>query len=573
MIAWDLETTRIAEGTPRPLYLTAYSEAPDYALEMPIRNIEHLRDVVVSEFLTPEFQGVRFVAWNSNNFDSYFLAAAILTGDEYVIRPYLNKANQLRGMRVMLREDIGAPPSSQRCWEFVDGMAVLGLTTTTLDKFLATFAPDYKKLTGTIDFEREEFDARNAAHRAYAMRDSVGLWHGMNRAQRIMLDNFNQPLTVTVGNACIKIFKAHIPDETVVRPLSAEVDTIIRDFVMRGGFCYCVKRFHGPVWKYDLNQAYAAAMREAKLPAGNTLHSSHGINQFAAVYIARVSASNPDNKVPFYYCTRMGSRVRAVFGLTEIFETWLTSIEVAQLKKEGWRIKVHESYCWDETFSMREFVDKLERIRTTCDGGPSGPIGTVMKAVGNNSYGKTVSQAPGETLVLSRERPAGYAPYFPDDMEPLEHVWFTFEEDEPKDYEQPHIGAFITAHVRMVVRRAALLAPDSWLYADTDCAVFSEDMTARLDTDAKRYGAWKIEEAGTVYKIIAKKVYFNTASKKGNAKGLNVKRLQEADYDAWFEGNAPTQEQIQRNNFIKVMAGQDMYRKQVRKGTAIEAKK
>lgn len=570
MIAYDLETTRIAAGTPQPLYITAYSENPQYALEMPIRNMDHLRELIITEFLMPEFMGVKFVAWNGNNFDAYFIAAALLTSDDYIIRPYLNKGNQLRGMRVMMREDLGKPMSSQSNWEFLDGMAMLGMPTTSLEKFLATFAPNYKKLKEAIDFESEEFDATNRKHREYAMRDSVGLWHGMNRAQHILIDAFNQPLTVTVGNACIKIFKAHIPDDKVIYPLTAECEEIVREWVMRGGFCYCVSRYHGPVWKYDLNQAYAAAMREARLPAGNTIHSSRGINQFAIVYIARISATNPRNKVPFYYCANINGRIRALFGMTEIFETWLTSIEIEQLKREGWKIIVHESFCWDDYFSMKDFVDKLERIRTTCEGGPSGPIGTMIKAVGNNAYGKTVSQAPNESLLLSKQRPSGYAQYFGDQNAPVENVWVTFEEKTPQDYEQPHVGAFITAHVRMVVRRAALLAPDAWLYADTDCAVFSRDVTALLDTDAKRYGAWKVEAAGVEYKIIAKKVYYDLAAKKGNAKGLNVKRLTEADYLAWFDGSPPTQTQVQRQNFVKVMAGLEMYRNQTRRGTAIQ---
>ena len=49
--------------------------------------------------------------------------------------------------------------------------------------FLATFAPDFGKLTGVIDFEREEFNPRDKRHREYAMRDSEGLYHAMVRAQ------------------------------------------------------------------------------------------------------------------------------------------------------------------------------------------------------------------------------------------------------------------------------------------------------------------------------------------------------------------------------------------------------
>ncbi len=570
IIAYDFETTRIEAGTPRPLYLTAFGLDPEFSIETPLRDLEHLRDVLIRDFLIPEFDGVKFCAWNANNFDAYFVAAALLTSTEFVMRPYLTKNNSLRGLRVIPAEDADKPLASQRGWEFLDGMAMLGLATVSLEKFLANFAPDTQKLKGTIDFERETFDAMNPAHRAYAMRDSEGLYYGMIRAQGILLEHFNQGLTATIGNACIKIFKSHIPADVKVDALPDGVEALTREYVMRGGYCYCVRRYAGPVWKYDINQAYAAAMREAKLPADKPMHSAGRINQFAQCFIVRITATNPNNRIPFYYRATVNGRIKSVFGTAEITDTWITSIEHAQLQREGWRIRVIESWCWAGWFNMREFVDRLEVLRMTCEGGPSGPTGTMVKAVGNHSYGKTVSQSPGETFLLAKDRPPGYAPYYGDDMAPVEHVWFTFEEEQAKDYEQPHIGAFITAHVRMVVRRAALIRPGDWLYADTDCVVFSSDVTALLDTDAKRYGAWKIEEEGTQYRIIAKKVYQNVATGKGNAKGLSVRKLKPADFEAWFEGSPPEQEQTQRNNFVKVMASLDMYRTQKRKGTSVE---
>lgn len=570
LIAYDFETTRIRQGTPRPLYLTAYGENPAFHFDGPINDMQHLREILAHRFLTPDLKGARFVAWNANNFDAYFIAAALLENDDYVLRPYLTKNNALRGLKVIVKGDEEKEPNAQTSWEFLDGMAMLGLAGTSLAKFLATFAPEFQKLSGVINFEAEEFDASNPMHCAYAMRDSEGLYHAMHRAQSILLDVFNQPLTVTLGNACIKIFKAHIPQGITVRNLPADALEVVRTYVMRGGFCYCAQRYHGPVWKYDLNQAYAAAMREATLPMGQAMHTAAGLHRFAKVYIAKVRATNPDNKIPFYYRTDISGRVKALFGMTEIFDTWLTSIEVAQLKAEGWRVQVMESWTFEGSFNMRDYVDKLERIRTTCEGGPSGPIGTVMKAVGNHSYGKTVEQLENIEFLIAKTCPPEFAPYYGDELTPVEHVWFRFTDPREKDYHQPHIGAFITAHVRMVVRRAALKRPDAWLYADTDCVVFSEDATADLDIDPKRYGAWKVEESGAVYRIIAKKIYQNVETGQGHAKGLNVKRLTAQDFEAWFDGDAPTQDQIQRNNFVKVMAGAEMFRAQTRRGTSVE---
>lgn len=542
--------------------------------------------LLVEYFLTDEFAGVKFVAWNANNFDAYFLAAALIQLPDYVIRPYLTRTNALRGLKVIKREDINK--ENPRCWEFLDGIAITGLVGVSLAKFTKNFAPEHQKMSGVIDFESEEFDYTNPQHRAYALQDSIALYKAMVNAQDILLTEFNQPFAVTMGGACIKIFKAHIPEGVEVHHIPPDALDIVRSYVMRGGFCYCVKRFQGKVWKYDINQAYAAAMREAKLPAGNVFHVKRGVHKFARTYVARLTASNPRNKIPFYYRSERDGRVRSLFATTEIHDTWLTNIEVSQLEREGWKINIIESWCWEEDFSMKDYVDKLERGRMGAVGGPSGPKGTVYKNVGNHSYGKTVEQLEAITYVLAAECPDGFVPYYANEDEPLEHVFMRKEDDvQAKDYHKPQIGAFITAQVRMVVRRAALVSPESWLYADTDCVVFSRDVTAALDIDAKRYGAWKIEESGTPYQMIAKKVYAEYETefdgqnprdftgpprpdRKCSAKGMNVKRLRAADFYEWFDGEPPLQLQVQRNNFVSVMRGVEMYRSQLRHGTAVE---
>lgn len=588
LIAYDYETTSIAEGTPRPLYFTAYSgdaRCPCH-IEIPIDTLEQHQKFLVNNVLTDEYRGCKFVAWAGNNFDGYIIAATMVNHPDYIIRPYLTRNNSLRGLKILRAED--ANKEKAVGWEFLDGMAMLGFVGLKLEKFVANFAPNFPKLTGTIDFETEQFDPKNPKHRAYAFRDSEGLWHAMNAAQEILMEHFDEPLAVTMGGVCIKIFRANIPEGVRCWAPQPKLERIVRHYVMRGGYCYCVKRYQGPVWKYDLNQAYASAMREARLPAGDAIHEAEGLHPFAKTYIARVEAWKPRNKVPFYYRTKRDGRMCSAFALTHIEETWLTDIEIRQLQKEAWRVEIRESYAWETGFSMTDYVNGLEALRTTCSGGPSGPIGTMAKGVGNHSYGKLLESIDPIELVLAPEAPPGFAPYYPDgDTDPLQHVYYrTLDETEVelKDYHQPQVGAFITAHVRMVVRRAALIAPDAWLYADTDCVVFSRDITKSLDIDPSRYGAWKVEESGTHYQIIAKKVYAQIEGEspaefigpanpklKRSAKGLNVRRVTVADFDDWYKGKPPVQTQIQRNNFLKVMQGAEMFRKQVRSGTAVEA--
>ncbi len=555
MIGYDLETTRIEAGTPRPLYITAYSQEPAFFLSQPVNNIDQLGAILQAQLLLPEFSGCRYVAWNGNKFDAYFIAAALLQlGPDYVIRPYLTKSKALRGMRVSLREN------DKINWEFLDGMSMTGITKP-LKNFLKVFAPEYQKLEGP-DFDAANFDASNPQHVAYAERDSEGLYHGMKAAEKIVVDNFGIPLQPTVGNLGIKVFQSHIPHDINVYPVPRDCLKLIKNNLMRGGFCFCNKKYHGPVWKYDINQAYAAAMREAWLPAGAATHGAKP-HTHARAYMARVTAAKKGDLVPFYCRDAEG---KAQFYVGEIPDAWLCKSEIDQLKAEGWKIKMHECWWWNDFFRMKKYVDKLEVLRHAGEGGAKGAQGEMVKAVGNNSYGKTVETLEGLEIVLAGECPPDYSSY-QDEEDIFQNLWYRLGEPNLRDYHQPHIGAFITAHVRMVLRRAILLKPLAWLYADTDGIMFSEPVT--LDTDPKRYGAWKIEAEGEVFRIITKKVYANEDASEKHAKGVNINRLSARDFENWYNGIAPVQTQTQRQNFLDTMAGSHMFFERTKVGQKI----
>jgi hypothetical protein len=72
---------------------------------------------------------------------------------------------------------------------------------------------------------------------------------------------------------------------------------------------------------------------------------------------------------------------------------------------------------------MQEMVDRLEALRQTCEGGPSGAIGTMVKAIGCNAYGKTAETVPAWRVVISADKPHDQAtPYNP--LEPgYERYW------------------------------------------------------------------------------------------------------------------------------------------------------
>lgn len=570
MIAYDIETTSIAKGTPRPLYITACGSG-GFWISGEILGLNHLTEILVSRFLVEETQGARFVAWNGNKFDVYFIALALLKNPDYILRPYLTSGKNLRGLRVVRRtyddsgiETTGRKGTKKIEWEFLDGIAMTGIQKSLAELF-KTFAPGFQKLTAP-DWAKEQFNPRNPEHVAYAERDSEGLYHAMEKARSVCVDNFNIDLSATIGNMAIKIFQRHIPKMVECWKPPAKALRAIHDQVMRGGYCFCVKRYRGPVWKYDLNQAYASAMRDAPMPAGRCVWSQKR-NPYATCYIARITARNFANRIPFYY--RDSETGESVFALQEIGDTWLTSIEIEQLEREGWKVQISECWFWESKFSMKEYVGKLENLRIGEGRDPKNAQGEMIKYIGNNSYGKTVERLDGLELLIAAEKPDGFSEYpVSDDNEGLQYVWYRFGTPMLREYHQPQIGGFITAQVRMAVRRAALLSPDTWLYADTDCVVFREPIA--LPIDPGKYGAWKIEEAGAQFTIAAKKVYCSADGKTKHAKGLNIKYLTTEDFEKWYHGVPPRQKQIQRQNFVKVLSGFDMFFEREKTGEIVK---
>lgn len=553
MIAYDLETTRIAAGNPKVLYLTAHGA--DFNISTPLQSLEHLRDILRSEFLTRERHRTRYIAWNGNKFDVFFVGAALLHSKEYVLRPYLTRTKSLRGLKVL-------EPKERLEWEFLDGMAMTVSVPTKLKEFLATFAPNHLKLDAP-NWEKTTFNPKNKKHVAYAERDSEGLYHAMLTAENIIVQHFGQPLQPTIGNLGIRLFAQHMPPNVECWAPSYEVDRIIRERVMRGGFCFASRQYRGPIWKYDINQAYAAAMRDASLPSGRCLRTFDYQPDVCAIYL--VKGEKHGNRVPFYVRNLDTGSGMAIF---EHLDAWITSIEYDQLVGEGWRLEIRDGYYWNAHFSMVDYVSRLESLRINAPGGPKSAQGVMMKSIGNNSYGKTVEELGGYELLMAAERPDGFFHYQDGDC-PIQHIWFRFSEPQMRDYHQPQIGAFITAHVRMVLRRAIMFDSDAWLYSDTDCCIYSRAVD--LPIDPSKYGLWKVECEGDDYRIIAKKVYAAVDGSEMKAKGLTITKLSMQDFADWYDGKPPTIRQTQRQNFLAVMSGADMFVDRVKVGQRIRS--
>lgn len=572
LIAYDTETTNIKVGTPELLYITAFAN-PDnpkhkfnISKAIPGKTFEERQraclEILEIYFLIPENNKVRFVSWNGNRYDTLLIAQCLMLSEEWELAPYMTRAKTIRGLKV-----IGRGSKEGLEFEFLDGMAMTGLDTVSmpLKKFLALFAPpEYQKLTEAIDFSTEQFDPTNPKHVEYAERDSAGLWYALQACNLKMVELTGNELQPTMGRAAVHYFMSQMPEGIKVFPPQVALFDILHKQAKRGGYVWLQKQFRGKVWKYDINQAYAGAMRDCDLPSGTAINCGpHFQEQWPGVYRVKLTRNTP-SPIPFYYRDTESEQPGFANGRSEI-DTWIMSNEVEHLIDDDWNIEFVDGWYWPEKWNWKIAVDACEQMRYTDPGGPSGPLGTVIKQVGNSGYGKLLERLDGVSYIFAAKQPEGYIQWHGERESP---IYMKQEQPFRALYHQPQLGCFITAHVRIQLRSAALTMPEAFVYGDTDGAAFTKP-NPHLAIDPKKYGLWKSECEGEEYIFIGKKVYCGVDDGVRHAKGLRVKELETKDFEYWLRGVVPKQVQLQRNNFMKMAMGEPMFRNLERTGTNV----
>lgn len=552
--AYDLETVAIAAGPiPEPRYVSVSIDGNVHG--WPVNTFTELHDVLVAHFLVDEHVNSSFVGYNSNRFDAYLVAQALKADQNYLIEPWLARGHQLRGMRISDTEN------PKRFWIFSDAMAMTGFTGN-LQSFLDAFAPGERK--GEIDVIN--FNASNPLHVEYNHNDTATLQRALDNVDELFRDVTGMTAQNTIGKLAIKAFQRNLPEGVLVWPAPRSARDGL-NIAKRGGYVYCRGRYSGPIWKYDINQSYASQMRKP-LPSGRCMETFHEIPELLGLYHVTLSYPYEDGApVPFYCRSTDWSTIGLTDGSSPR-ETWIVSPEVEHLRAYGWNVEIHDGWVWTDRFDMSEWVDGLQAARIAA--GPKTPKGLAIKSVGNNAFGKTFEEFDGLRLVISDQRPGTEYFRYRDDDPDYDDIWFTIEDVRPADYHRPQLGSFITAYGRLQLMEAANFAPRAFQYADTDCVVFTEDVTWAMDVDPAIYGYWKVEEAGATYSFINKKAYFSHDAdpdpkrlnypRVAHAKGLHVQDLTLRQWHDWYDGTEiPEQQQLQRQNFVTTMADQDMF--------------
>lgn len=553
IITYDLESTRIAEGLPTPLYIS-WADSPE-ATGLPLNGLSDLHDVLVTFFLTDENRKKRFVAHNGNKFDAQLIVHAMLGDSKYTIEPWLTNGGNFRGMAISLTDN------PKHRWIFSDSIAMFGLIVS-LREFLTKFAIEQAKLS--IDVLN--FDNTNPEHIEYAKNDSSALWVAVNNASQHVHNATGIWPSNTIGKTAIQYFESQIPENVNIWEVPYSASKWL-ERTKRGGYVYCAGSYRGQIWKYDRNQAYAASMRE-KLPSGRCIRTSTYKQDKLGFYKAIIYRKDY-SPIPFYM---RGDDGRPSYTHSGFADGYILSIEVEYLRSHGWNVEILEGWYWTDTFTMSDMVNNLEHCRMTCEGGPKGALGIIYKMIGNNAFGKTWEEHDGIRIVYANEPKEGYRQYRAEDPN-FDHVWIYREEPRKETYHKPQIGTFITAYQRINLMEQAWIAPHQFLYADTDCIVFTKEVTALLDIDDGRYGAYKVEALGAEYGFINKKVYYSLETidgitpKVASAKGIHSKELTLSIFEGWYNGILPVQQQVQRQNLKQSIGTGKMFLNRKRTGS------
>lgn len=573
-IAYDFETSNITNGrddkplTPLFYYLTMFGA--DVAVSESLGGDEQTIGAIKRYFLRPELNGAIFVAWNGNRFDGWLILSLLCRNKaflrRYKIHPFVAKQAGMRGFQITDDEN--------NIWSFYDGIAMLGLLGTSLAAFTEKFAPDHAKLSGTIDWDKEEFDSTNPDHVRYAEVDSEGLYFGIIRADEIVFQLTGFHLGCTLGGVAVRNLIANLPQAALIWRPRNDHWYALQNFARRGGLCFA-RRYKGPLYQYDMNQCYAAQMRTMELPCGNTRFVYTYERGYVGEYVCTIGRSTP-SALPFLCCIFEGD-YKKKSGSIQCFgrstTTIICSSEIETLTRWGWEVDVHYGWVYDDSFNLKDMVDNLEALRMKCES-PNDAVGTMIKALGNHAFGKTGEQPPTGQYVISCERPDDDAILAGDESDIL---WWTPAEDmqNEKLYHRPQLAAHITAGARMVLYEEGMKHAHIFVKCDTDSIATSEPIDS-LQFDKSLYGAWKIEYEGIDSVVLGKKVnavYPDGKPAKIVAKGMRIKELTGAQMRTWFDGwEPPLQTQVQVSSWKGATSGKDMFKVLDKKGTDFRKK-
>ena len=419
-----------------------------------------------------------------------------------------------------------------------------------LEQVAEAFCPELPKLTGTIDFEKEDFNPENDNHIAYVFRDCDIVLLAYERFAKNMAEVFGSPLGITAGGTAINAFRTTIPEGHVYYRVGEEADAFIRK-AYYGGLVLPGRNIGnwGAVGSIDVNGAYAYQMARHEFPIGTPTGTLRYVPGYIGFYhcVACVPATVFDtygyNPVP-----RRDSG--GLVWPTGTFETYISSIEMEYAQERGCTFDVLCGYIFTRTEHVfGPFIEKCQQMELA----ENGKYKPTIKLNRNALYGKFGAKSEHDTIIFASESPksGNFIGFTLKDTGAMVEGMYTTKEKSDADYMIIQWAALITAYERLYVMgfiEEAYKRGAKNVYCDTDSVKCDLAILVSMVEDGfvpmgNKYGEFKLEDICSEFIVLGSKCFYGELEKpdkKGNskivkAKGIPTKQIKKRAKETYVE--------------------------------------
>lgn len=397
-----------------------------------------------------------------------------------------------------------------------------------LEKASKSFAPEYAKLSGSIDWEKENYDPCNPVHVEYMMRDGEALYHTIFNYRKLMFDTFGIEPGMTAGSTAIKIFRAQIPEGEVYFRQNPEVEKWLEDAKF-GGFCFpghTYETVHDYV-TIDRSAAYATVMRDTPFPVRAGYRTTQFTNDYPGIWEVNVTA--PEIPVPIIPAKIDGTK----WPLGK-FTTKITGEEIEFARRLGYEFEIIDGIIFPECeYIFTDYINKFEELEYSGDAG----LKEVVKLHRNAPTGKFATRTSNTELIIGDADDANAIPIL-DKSTGLPLPYFELETDVDASYIHPEWYIFITSRQRLEMFRVMMEIPSEELgKMDTDSLTMPKYrreilLSDGIITEGKGYGKYHLEHIWDELTMQGPKNYFGFDSLEDkwidHCKGIPTKELMKA---------------------------------------------
>lgn len=439
------------------------------------------------------------------------------------------------------------------------------LLRSSLKKVLKAFGVTTQKLDVSDDYisRMEDYKAEHATdYYKYLKHDVIGLHQALTIFQEQISKKYQvNTLPMSVASLAMRVYKFNFLQHEIEIPSDRHQELARESYT--GGRCEYVgdgiktrRKIGGEnlqvyenVTVIDVNSMYPAMMLNNDYPTGacyatSRLEVDSNDNALSGFYYVRF-VQNPEWKYAAILATDF-NQTRRVKNLQKTGETWLTSVEIDYLRKNGGSVEIIEGYYHLTSQPIfKDFIDSVYTDRCECRAAGDEVGDLIDKFILNNLYGKFAQKQENEKLQLMS---------LTDILDSVEPVKFFQELDMTTDlqpvvvtevskFEQvrthPLIAALVTAHARCFLH-ASMEKIGQVIYCDTD-SIFTQakDIPIEILSDTE-LGFWKIEKSNMSIDVRGKKAYVmfdkEDIVQKIAQKGANTKTVPTICTEQTFSG-------------------------------------